>query len=161
MMGPTAQEYHERKLAEFKERWDAGHWNALHDAVRFCQTLDLLLPRWVARAVLNIIQNHYHDGARGRDGAHGSIKGRVTMDYAHYRRWCALRRVLQVHGLKELPTRRGRPREGALTAKSLLDEASNALGVERAQPREIADSFRLVEKSRAVGEARFKFEPVI
>jgi hypothetical protein len=160
---PTVEEFYEEELAKFRALWDAKNPIGLFEAVRCCQTGGLPLPDWAAVAVLNVIVQHHHL-AKGNAGRGGGVAESLSMDLAHYQRWSALGRVLRIYGLKELPKGRGRPAPGKLTAKGLLTEAEGFLAGKAhkaASQREIGRSFNLVQKSRAAGEARFKFEDLL
>ena len=84
------------------------------------------------------------------------------MDYAHYLRWDALRWALVFNFQTEIPSGRGRKCDGAVTKRALLSEAAERLkGRKLARAgdgRQIEESYRLVEASRAAGEKRFAFD---
>src|SRR6266513_2477953 len=135
---------------------------ALWDAVGYCRAADLPLPDWATVAVQNIIRDHF-ELAKGNRGRTGGIKGRLKADYAHYNRWNAVKTVLNIHDLSELPDRRGRPVPGKLTADPLLREAKTFLkgSAKHGGLEQIRKSFRIVENSLAAGEARFNFHHLI
>jgi hypothetical protein len=152
----TAEEFYEEELTKLRALWDAKNPIALFDAVRYCQAVDLPLPEWAALAVLNTIRDHF-EVAKGHSGGSGGVKERLAMDYAHHARWNALKTVLTIHGLKELPKGRGRPTPGKLTAEPLLTAAKGLLKgkAKHGGTKQIKQSFDIVEKSLAAGEARF------
>lgn len=159
----TPAEYHEQQLEKLHRLWDAGNWPALFQTVRYCGASDIPLPEWASLAVLNMIQDRFHDGSGGgADGAHGSLKGRLKMDYAHYLRWKALSWAMALNLVSELPAGRGRKPAGAVTKSHLLKEAADQLrgqGLARAgDGRQIEESYRLVDASRCSGEKRFAFD---
>jgi hypothetical protein len=160
----TVEEFYEEALTKFRALWeDAKNPIALHEAVRCCQTGGMPLPHWAAVAVLNIIVQHHHL-AKGNAGRGGGVAEALLMNLAHYQRWNALRLVLRIYGLKELPKGRGRPAPGELTAKGLLAKAEGSLAGKAHKPasqREIGRSFNLVQKSLAAGEARFTLENLL
>lgn len=166
MTGPmTAQDMHERDLAELKIQFcDAGWWPALFGAVKYCQTVSIPLPEWAALAVLNLIQDrHFEDG---KAGGYGSARGKFNMDYAHRLRWEAVDLALRLNGMQTLPlhSRRGRPKpEGTSPSKTaILAQAKEHLSKKPlGRPRsleQIEESYRMVEKSLNAGEARFRFD---
>lgn len=159
----TADEYHAEQLEKLRSLWDAGVYPALFQAVYYCGAVSIALPEWASLAVLNMVQDRYHDGsAGGADGAHGSLKGRLKMDYAHYLRWNALRWTMVLNCASKLPDQPGRKKPGEATKKDLLQEAAQRLkgqGPARAgDGRQIEESYRLVEASRQAGEKRFAFD---
>jgi hypothetical protein len=158
----TQQQLFREELAKFGELWDAKNPNpiVLFEAVRCCHAGGLPLPDWAAVAVLNVIVKNHHL-AKGKAGRGGGVKETLEMNLAHYQRWGAVNLVLKIYGLKELPKARGRPASGKLTAKELLTEAQGFLAgkaKKAASQKEMGRSFNLVQKSRAAGEPRFKFE---
>lgn len=172
----TADEYHAEQLEKLRVLWDAGIYPALFQAVRYCGAVSIALPEWASLAVLNMIQDRYHDGSvGGANGAHGSLKGRVKMNYAHYLRWNALRWTMVLNCVSKLPDKRGRKKadldkKESPTKKSLLAEAAKRLEGQRPARaadtrqtdagvgRQIEESYRLVEASRQAGEKRFAFD---
>ena len=170
MSAMNVEELYRRELEDLQALWEAGMWPALAVAINYCHAVQIPHPEWLDLAMQNILQDHYHFAARARKGAHSTPKGRLTMDYAQYLRWRAVRAVLREHGLTELPNQRGRPLPGTITRAMLLKEAEarlrewGKLGL--AKPRVgdfakgLARSFKEVGQSRAKGELRFKFEDV-
>ncbi len=160
----TAAEFYAAEIDRFRLIYEAGHLIGLFDAVKYCASVDMPLPQWTALAVLNVIQEH-HQMLGGRGGQH-SAKGRLGADVAHFKRWNALRLVLRLHGLTELPKGRGRRVAGALTGPMLLAEAKLLLENRPEarignDAREIARSYRLVEASRNAGEGRFLLDELL
>lgn len=156
---PTATELYAKELDELRFLFEAGRWPALFDAVRYCHTVRISLPEWAILPILNLIQDrHFEDGTAG---GYGSASGKFSMDYAHWSRWNAVRYVLLMNGLKDLPTGRGRPLPGKKTKAGILKEAADWLAnkpiARIREPGQIGDSFNLVEESLAKGEARFQF----
>jgi hypothetical protein len=156
----TIEQFYREELTKFRELWEAKNPIALFEAVRCCHTGALPLPDWAAVAVLNVIVQHYHL-AKGKAGRGGGVKETLEMDLAHYQRWHAVKLVLGIYGLKELPKARGRPTPGKLTAKEVLAEAQGFIAgkaKKAASPKEMGRSYNLVQKSRKAAEPRFKFE---
>lgn len=158
-----ARDYHASQLAKMQPLWEAGMWPALFDAVRYCAAAEIPLPEWVALAVLNLIQDRFHDGsAGGVEGAYGDVKGRLRMDYAHYLRWQALDFIMMMNGVDHLPAGRGRKPAGAISKRKLIEEATAFLNGRRTarvgDGRQIEESYLLVDKSRKLGEKRFAFD---
>jgi hypothetical protein len=158
-------DFHNAQLEKLEALWaDAGSWLALFQAVRYCGEAEIPLPEWAAIAVLNIIQDRFHDRSEaGTDGAHGSLWGRLRMDYAHYARWNAVRWAMAFNSVTELPDNRGRPKKDTVTKKAILHEALTRLNDARSSRakgslQQIEESYRLVEASRQGGEKRFAFE---
>ena len=157
------QEYHAKQLTKMRELWDAGVYPALFQAVYYCASCEIALPEWASLAVLNMIQDRYHDGSvGGSDGAWGSAKGRLKMDYAHYLRWDALRWAMVFNFATELPTGRGRKAPGVVTKRELLAAAVKIMEGRKlarvGDGRQIEESYHLVEASRKAGEKRFAFD---
>lgn len=157
------EDYHDKQLAKLRDLWKAGMHPALFQAVYYCAGSKIPLPEWASLAVLNMIQDRYHDGsAGGSDGAWGSPKGRMKMDYAHYLRWNALGWTMLFNFVSELPEARGRRKSGSITKRRLLDETAERLKGQKlaraGDGRQIEESFRLVETSRRAGEKRFAFD---
>lgn len=156
---PKYREAQRRELAHLHGMWDAGDWTALPEAILACKVYEVPLPEWVSKAAYEAVLKLYLGPTHGKEGAYGSTRGRLRMDYAHFLRWSALNKVLESHELTELPANRGRPRKEAMTRSALLDEALKVLeGHNRSSStKQIAESFDLVGKSLSSGETRFQF----
>jgi hypothetical protein len=167
MIPLAAQELYDRELDNFRRLFDTAggtRWLALFNAIKYCHTVQIVLPEWTIKAIMQLIQDrHFADHDTSMGGGYSSTSGRLNMDYAHFLRWRAVKLKLQMEGMNDLPSRRkGRPKPGDITKVAVLKQAAIALRgnrLARAQSeREIETSYRVVQASLSKGEARFMFD---
>jgi hypothetical protein len=155
--GPTREEYFAGRFAKFKKEWDESkstHLPALWDAVVLAQVNSIALPDWAVQELLNLIVAR-HNASSGKKRA----RCRYVLDYVHRQRWRALTTAFQFHGIK-YSKKSGRPKD-ACAIQQARQLASDWLKgkVESGSPRQVQDSFDIVEKARASGaDARFLFD---
>jgi hypothetical protein len=152
--GPTQEEFFEETFAALEKEWSARHLPALFDAVYFAQIHRIALPPWCAQGVMNLIINRFN-AASGNKG-----RSRYVLDFAHQLRWQTLSRMFAKRGI-EYTKRTGRPKDAAGMIAEARQEASHLLRktVAAGSPRQIQDSFDLVEDARNSGTAaRFSFD---
>jgi hypothetical protein len=154
--GPTREEYFAQEFARRKREWDESkstHWPALYEAVGLAGANSIALPEWVVHELLKlIIARHYASGRK-------RSRSKYALDYTHRRRWDALTCEFKIRGI-EYSKKSGRP-NGTHGIQEARQAAVDSLKktVARGTPRQVQDSFDIVEKARAIGaDARFFFE---
>jgi hypothetical protein len=94
--------------------------------------------------------------ARHNASGRKRIRSQYALDYTHWRRWSALTHQFKIRGI-EYSKKPGRP-NGTRGIQEARQDASDSLknDVAYGMPRQVQDSFDIVEKARATGaDARF------
>lgn len=68
---------HARDLAEYEERWRAGDFPALVEAIQFCHTAEAVVPLWLAQAISVELHAAFHDFRPRERGMKRSHKARL------------------------------------------------------------------------------------
>jgi hypothetical protein len=153
----TPEEYFRQEFAKLKKQWDESkstHWPVLYDAVVLAHVNSIALPEWTVLELLNLIVAR-HNFVSGKK----RIQSRFALDRIHRQRWTALTTAFKIRGI-EYSKKPGRP-NGTRGIQEARQEASDWLKktVARGNPRQVQDSFDIVEKARATGaDARYFFE---
>jgi hypothetical protein len=155
--GPTPEEYFAQEFAKFKKEWDESestHLRALYDAVVLAHVNSIAPPEWAVKELLNLIIAR-HNASSGKK----RVRSRYALDHTHRQRWGALTCAFKFHGI-EYSKKPGRPKD-TCAIQEARQQASDWLKgtVAFGNPRQVQDSFDIVEKARATGaDARFFFD---
>jgi hypothetical protein len=153
----TPDEHFRQQFAKLKKQWDESkstHWPVLYDAVVLAHVNLIALPEWTVLELLNLIVAR-HNFVSGKK----RIRSRFALDYTHRQRWDALTYAFKIRGI-EYSKKPGRPKD-TCGIQEARQEASDLLKetVAFGNPRQVQDSFDIVEKARVTGaDARYFFE---
>jgi hypothetical protein len=149
----TPEQYFTQEFAKLKKEWDESestHWFALYYAVELARLNSIAQPEWVVQEMQNLIIAHHNASGRKRS------RSKYTLDYTHHQRWRALTYEFRIRGI-EYSKKSGRP-NGTRGIQEARQAASDSLRgkVAFGTPRQVQDSFDIVEKARATGaDARY------
>lgn len=151
--GPTPEEFFAQEFAKLEKEYTADHLPALVDTLQLAQMNGLPLPKWCAVALGNLVIDRFN----AKSGK--KRRSKYVIDYVHRRRWDTLSATFRMRGIKYAKPA-GSPKKQARGINEARIEASNMLckTIASGTPRQIQDSFDLVEEARKAGaDARFMF----